>query len=73
MKFSNNKEISLIVKKLVMHGWMYRVGGRHGKIISPQGRKLAVPTSPSDYRASQNFKHDVRRINKLDWELNEQR
>ena len=56
-----------------MHGWMYRVGGRHGKIISPQGRKLAVPISPSDYRASQNFKHDVRRINKLDWELNEQR
>jgi hypothetical protein len=37
-------------------------GKKHGKIIAPNGRKLAVPGTPSDWRANMNFQRDVRRL-----------
>jgi hypothetical protein len=62
MRYSNDKEISAIVRKLLNTGWRYMAGTKHGKIIAPNGRKLPVPGTPSDWRASRNFRRDVRRI-----------
>lgn len=62
MRYSNNKEIADLVRVLVNKGWQYMNGKKHGKIIAPNGRKLTVPGTPSDRRASMNFQRDVRRL-----------
>lgn len=62
MHYSNDKEIAATVRHLLIHGWRYISGKKHGKLISPNGKKLAVPGTPSDWRASLNFKRDIRRI-----------
>lgn len=35
-------------------------GGRHGVLITPKGRRLSVPSPPSDWRAYKNLRRDVR-------------
>ncbi len=62
MHYSKDKEISATVRKLLTKGWRYIAGKKHGKLIAPNGRKLPVPGTPSDWRASLNFKRDIRRI-----------
>lgn len=62
MHYSKDKEISATVRHLLTSGWQYLVGKKHGKLIAPNGRKLAVPCTPSDWRASLNFKRDIRRL-----------
>ena len=62
MRCSNNKDISAIVRTLLNSGWRYMEGRKHGKIIAPNGKKLPVPGTPTDWRASMNFKRDVRRM-----------
>ncbi len=62
MRFSKNKEISAIVQDLLANGWRYVAGKKHGKLIAPNGRMLPVPGTPSDWRASLNFRRDVRRV-----------
>jgi hypothetical protein len=62
MRYSNNKEVADLVRALVKKGWRYMNGKKHGRIIAPDGRKLAVPGTPSDWRASMNFQQDVRRL-----------
>ena len=61
-KFSSCKEIGALVSMKVSQGWSFHIGKRHGKLVSPFGIKLVVPCSPSDYRAFQNFKRDMRAI-----------
>lgn len=61
-KFSNNKDIDMVVRALLKNQWNYRRGKKHGAIVSPQGLKLSVPGTPSDRRAFYNFKRDVRHI-----------
>lgn len=39
MKYSNDKGIATLVRNLVRNGWRYHMGGRHGKLTSPAGRK----------------------------------
>lgn len=62
MRYSNNKEVAALVRTLVNEGWEYMKGKKHGKIVAPNGRKLAVPGTPSDWRASMNFQRDVQRL-----------
>lgn len=62
-RFSNDKDIHRQVRQLLKQGWEYRAGKRHGAIVSPKGDKLAIPSTPSDYRALRNFCADIRRIN----------
>lgn len=62
LRYSNNKEIAALVRTLVKKGWQYMNGKKHGQLIAPNGRKLAVPGTPSDRRASMNFQRDVRRL-----------
>lgn len=62
MKFSKDKQIANLVRQLLRCGWDFEHGGCHGKLISPLGRKFTVPKTPSDHRAFQNFKHDLRKL-----------
>jgi len=60
-KYSNSKDLAKVVKAYVRQGWRYRHGRRHGRLVSPSGKSVPVPCTPSDYRALANFKHDLRR------------
>jgi hypothetical protein len=63
MKYSSSKEINTLVKSLIRVGWKYFRGTKHGRIRAPSGYPtLTIPNTPSDYRASMNFKQDVRRV-----------
>jgi hypothetical protein len=62
-KYSNNKEINQLVKELIKKNWRFKFGSKHGRIESPIGIKFTVPKSPSDWRASMNFKRDIARLN----------
>lgn len=62
VKYSNNKDIAELVRRLTRSGWQYHMGGRHGRLTSPSGRRIPVPCTPSDYRALQNFKRDLRKL-----------
>jgi len=56
VKYSKDKAIAGLVRRLIHEGWQFHMGGRHGKLVSPEGRWLPVPCTPSDYRAFDNFK-----------------
>lgn len=62
MKYSKDKAIAGHVRTLIRAGWRFEMGGRHGKLTSPMGRRIPVPCTPSDRRAFQNFKRDIRRL-----------
>ena len=62
MRYSNDKTVSALVRTLVRSGWQYVNGKTHGKLVAPNGRRLAVPGTPSDWQASLNFRRDIRRI-----------
>jgi len=62
MKYSNDKDIAALVRNLILEGWRYHRGGRHGKLASPAGRRIPVPCTPSDHRAFLNFKRDLRKL-----------
>ncbi len=63
MKYSSLKEINVLVRQLVRDGWLFRSGGRHGRLSAPGGVTiLSVPCTPSDRRAFINFRQDVRRV-----------
>ena len=62
-KYSSDKDISKLVRQLIRQNWYYRAGKKHGKIISPFGCSVVVPSSPSDYRAFKNFYQDIQRMN----------
>jgi len=65
-KYSNDKNIHLLVHRLIALGWRYHQGKKHGAIISPTGKKMTIPSTPSDYRAFYNFRSDIRRQTKGD-------
>lgn len=62
-RYSASKEIDVLVRHLVREGWLFRRGGRHGKLYAPGCMAcLSVPSTPSDRRAFLNFRQDVRRV-----------
>jgi hypothetical protein len=64
MKYSQDKRIAGMVRELIEKGWRYLPGGKHGKLVAPNGRRLAVPGTPSDWRSGLNFERDARRISR---------
>jgi len=62
MRYSNDKDISAIVRTLLKKDWRFMSGSKHGKLIAPNGRKMPVPGTPSDRRACLNFQRDVRQL-----------
>ncbi len=63
MRYSTCKEIDTVVKDMIRQGWSYTRGKKHGRLRRPDGRRMiTVPTTPSDWRASLNFKRDLRHL-----------
>jgi len=61
-KFSSDKDINKLVIKLCKLGWGYKNRKKHGALLTPSGKKITVPSSPSDRRAYKNFSSDIRAI-----------
>ncbi|PKG76238.1 hypothetical protein CXF86_01795 [Shewanella sp. GutCb] len=62
-KYSSDKNINNLVYQMIKQkGWEEYRHTRHLILQSSNGRKLTVPGSPSDRRAFNNFKSDVRRL-----------
>jgi len=61
-KYSNNKDICSLVRSLVSAGWRYHRGKKHGAIIAPVGKRVTIPSTPSDRRAYYNFRRDIRHL-----------
>ena len=60
MKYCGAKEINTLIRQLVLNGWVFRRGGKHGRLTAPAGKPtLTVPNSPSDRRALLNFRKDI--------------
>jgi hypothetical protein len=62
MRYCKDKEIDRYVHQLMGKGWCFWHGTKHGRIRSPSGKTLTVPSTPSDRRAARNFIAEVRRI-----------
>ena len=61
-RYSNNAQINKLVKLLIRQGYVYQRGKKHGKILSPNGkRRISIPSTPSDWRAPRQFKAEVLR------------
>ncbi len=65
-RISADKDIRRLVQKLIGEGWEIKNGKKHHSIISPGGRKIAVPSTPSDYRAIHNFQSDTKRLERIE-------
>jgi hypothetical protein len=61
-KYCSDKDMNNEIKLLMRNGWRYLVRKKHGAIVSPDGMKLSVPSTPSDCRALYNFRRDVRHL-----------
>jgi hypothetical protein len=61
-KYSADKDINNEINMLIENGWGYISRKKHGALISPNGFKLSVPSTPSDCRALYNFRRDVRHM-----------
>lgn len=62
MKFSNNKDIHQFIIKLLKQKSIYVLKGSKHNFLIIKNRKLAIPSTPSDFRSFQQFKHDVNRF-----------
>jgi hypothetical protein len=61
--YCKDKKIDSIVTKLVKSSnWKYELRKKHGRITAPTGKFAIVPKTPSDFRASMNFKCEIFRI-----------
>ncbi len=59
-KFTSNKDFNVYIQHLCKTGWIFMRGKKHAKLIAPTGAKVVVPSSPSDKRALDNFKRDIK-------------
>ncbi|OEY70022.1 MULTISPECIES: hypothetical protein [Rheinheimera] len=60
-KFTSNKDFNVYIKQLCKAGCTFIHGKKHSKLLAPSGKRVVVPSSPSDKRALDNFKRDIRR------------
>lgn len=56
-----NTHLNRYVNDLLSLGFKIRKGKKHNILIGLNNRRLAIPSTPSDYRAFQNFIHEVKR------------
>lgn len=64
MKYCACKDINREVKARVRDGWIFERRRKHGRLVSPSGRMVCVPFTPSDRRALYNFRREVIRAAK---------
>lgn len=62
MRYSTDKDIHTLVTCLLRSGWHFEKG-RHGKLRPPIGKGfVTIPSTPSDRRSFQNFRRDIRHL-----------
>lgn len=62
MVYSKNIKINKLIKELVKLNWEVRRGKKHCILITPFNYRIAIPSTPSDYRAEKNFYQQVKRL-----------
>ena len=63
MKYCSSKDINNHIKTLLKQGWSFKWGGKHGRLLPPNGKlAITVSKSPSDRCAFLNFKRDINHI-----------
>ena len=61
MKLSKNKDIHNLLRKLLKDkSFTIRQGKKHN-FLQRENKKLCIPSTPSDIRSFQQFKHDVKK------------
>lgn len=61
-RYSRCKIIDAIDKNLVKMGWIEKSKNRHWRLENPENRMcITVPGSPSDFRVTQNWIHQLKR------------
>ena len=63
-KYSADKMIHQDVKELLKEGWEITRTKKHKFLTAPNGKKILISGTPSDYRARLNFRRDCRNIMK---------
>lgn len=71
--YCKDTKIDALVKDLRSLGWGFRRGSKHGVLIAPGGRRLSIPSTPSDWRAYKNFRRDVKSVQSTAARNSEQR
>lgn len=62
MYYSNDKDVSKLVKSLVGNGWSYSRRKKHGMLRSPTGEVLTLSITPSTDASHKNLKKIVKRF-----------
>jgi predicted RNA binding protein YcfA (HicA-like mRNA interferase family) len=62
MRYSTSKDCQQFITALVRAGWQFYRRGKHGKLVSPEGKLLVVSQSPSDWRTLRNLRAEFRRL-----------
>jgi len=66
-RYTTNKDWNVVIKRLIRNGWIYQRGGKHGRLVPPNGaRTVTVSNSPSDRRSLKNFLCLVKQIVRAD-------
>jgi predicted RNA binding protein YcfA (HicA-like mRNA interferase family) len=61
LKRLRRTEYGPLVEAAIEAGWtLERTGGNHLKLISPEGRAVFFPSSPSDWRGARNLRSTLR-------------
>lgn len=62
-RMSKDKDINNFVRSLMkLRDWTAVRGTKHVALLSPLGKRITIPSTPSDRRAYINFKKDILRI-----------
>ncbi len=67
-RFSTDKEINSIVRKLLRSEWSYKQGRKHGRLLHSDGkRSLTISCTPSDKNAARGLLRDLKKIEAKAW------
>ena len=59
-KYSSNKELNQLIRRLVAMGWVYVRRSKHGRLITPCGSWITtVSISPRSQNAAKHLKWDI--------------
>ncbi|WP_018650749.1 hypothetical protein [Actinobacillus capsulatus] len=61
-RFSKDSKINNLAFSLLKIGWKYRKGKKHNVLISPNNKRIAIPSTPSDCKAFLNFNRSINHL-----------
>lgn len=60
--FTPNRQMNEVIREAVAQGWRFgKARNNHVKMMTPDGRVVFGPSTPSDHRAILNFKAKLKR------------